>query len=201
MKAPSPFARQLRTSLFNQAATRNMKRISMSSIYASELLGLVFAEDQAALFLEGFAVLSSSPNVTEQITRLQHETNLQLIRLLELFKTADPEMNQDATTLESAVAIEIAAHVDAASLAFADDAALISATLRLEDHLLAQYRKSVERAGSIGRTGDADRLESICVAKQARRQALCHLRDLQFSRGDRLRAGAFVSSRPSLAVN
>jgi len=170
----------------------------MSSIYASELLGLVFAEDHAALFLEGFAVLSSSPSVSAQINRLQHETNVQLIRILELFKIADPEMNQDATTLESAVSIEIAAHVNAASLAFADDAALINATLRLEDHLLAQYRKTIERAASIGRTSDADRLESICIAKQARRQALCHLRELQFSRGERARAGAYVSSAASL---
>ena len=174
----------------------NQTVVSRLSIYATDLLKLVFSEDRAALYLEGFEVLSTSPAVGTELGRLQDETNLHLVRVLELFQTADMERTRQADSLEAAVAEELAASVNAASLGNADDADLLRASLRLGKHLLSRYEIVAEHAFAMGLDSDRKRLASICEVKRERLRQLSSLLDQLVAR----REGALVMFSPAPVI-
>ena len=152
-----------------------MKIASSRETYADGLLRLVFAEDQAGLYVEGFSVLSSSPAVRAQMNRLQDETNMHLISILELFKSADPSTSQPPESMEIEVAHTIAELLNEGKRSGATDSFLVHASIRLQDHLLAQYSRVIDCALSLGLSYDRRCLEAIYFAKQLRREAMSEL--------------------------
>ena len=175
--------------------------VSMLSIYATELLRLVFAEDRTALYVEGFTVLGACPDIVAQLSYLQDETNLHILRVLQLFRAADTAGHARSDALEAKVADHIASYVDAPNLSNSGDVGLLKASMRMEEYLLEQYGVVIAQAGCLRLAADRACLESIYAAKLARRDALRQVLDLHTGTPGRREAEGLFSASHSIDAN
>ncbi len=137
-------------------------------LYAEELLKLIFAEDQAALHIEGFIVLSAHPYVRHQLKLLQRDTNSHLLSILDLRRVDEPKSNLTANHLEDAIARDMLEEVDLNSVIGRGDAELIRAAIRLQNYLLTRYGTIQQLTVLLGLASARKRVEEITTAKQMR---------------------------------
>jgi ferritin-like metal-binding protein YciE len=148
--------------------TMKAKQQIKTPVYADELLKLVFAEDQAALYSEGFVVLSCHPYVKRQMKFLLEDTNRHLLSLLKMLREADREMKPHAEIVEAQIAEELALVVDASNIDRSFDDSFVQAATRMQDYLIALYRRAMDAAAAAGYVDDRKKLNDICKAKLER---------------------------------
>ena len=142
------------------------------SSYEQWISRLVFAEDQATLYTEGFVVLSNHPFIRRQLTLLETETNRHSRSSVSIFERAESNQPEFIERAELEVSAEMALVVDMRRVVRYCDESIVSAAIRLQEYLVEQYIRACARLRHSSSTEVSDRMTQILSCKRARLDAL-----------------------------
>lgn len=144
------------------------RRPRLAKQYRNELLKLSFAEDQAAMYTEGFMAMSGHSFVRHQMKLLAEETRLQHVEILSLFNFDEDDLNESSTKTECEVAMEIRYNLGREAILLRDDAGIVESALRLQYILVGRYWQIADLARKLHHQDDQCRFLEIHYQKVRR---------------------------------
>jgi hypothetical protein len=130
------------------------------SLYATELLRLGIAEEQAALYFEAMAPLCHATASRSHVSKLQAESAEQARQVASVMSTFAELPQPTVRKLKSQISEEIFAQTPSLDAFSLSDESVLDAIGRVHGYVLTQLRRTIEFAGLIGENDTARSLST-----------------------------------------